>query len=85
MCEAPGNPGRPNGIVGGAAPATPIFPIIAEQHPAVVGMPLMLIAGLLAAPLRNLGYALALGMITITGVSNATYIWLRSRSNRWLR
>ena len=33
----------------------------------------------------NLGYALALGMIIITGLSNATYIWLRGRSERWLR
>jgi putative spermidine/putrescine transport system permease protein len=34
---------------------------------------------------QNLGYALALGMIVITGVSNGAYIWLRSRSERWLR
>ena len=34
---------------------------------------------------QNLGYALALGMILITGLSNATYIWLRRRSERWLR
>ncbi len=34
---------------------------------------------------QNLGYALALGMILITGLSNATYIWLRGRSERWLR
>jgi putative spermidine/putrescine transport system permease protein len=34
---------------------------------------------------QNLGYALALGMIFITGLSNAGYIWLRSRSDRWLR
>lgn len=33
----------------------------------------------------NLGYALALGMIIITGLSNGAYIWLRSRSERWLR
>jgi putative spermidine/putrescine transport system permease protein len=33
----------------------------------------------------NLGYALALGMILITGLSNAAYIWLRGRSERWLR
>ncbi|HYV88862.1 MAG TPA: acriflavin resistance protein, partial [Candidatus Polarisedimenticolia bacterium] len=30
----------------------------------------------------NLGYALALGMIVITGVSNAAYIWLRGRGDR---
>jgi putative spermidine/putrescine transport system permease protein len=34
---------------------------------------------------QNLGYALAVGMIIITGVSNGFYIWLRSRSERWLR
>ena len=33
----------------------------------------------------NLGYALALGMIFMTGMSNAAYIWLRGRSERWLR
>jgi len=33
----------------------------------------------------NLGYALAVGMIVITGLSNGAYIWLRSRSDRWLR
>ena len=33
----------------------------------------------------NLGYAMALGMIIITGVSNGLYIWLRGRSERWLR
>lgn len=34
---------------------------------------------------QNLGYALALGMIIITGISNGLYIWLRQRSERWLR
>ena len=34
---------------------------------------------------QNLGYALALGMILITGLSNAAYIWLRARSEKWLR
>ncbi len=34
---------------------------------------------------QNLGYALALGMILITGLSNAAYIWLRGRGERWLR
>lgn len=33
----------------------------------------------------NLGYALALAMIVITGLSNGAYIWLRGRSERWLR
>ena len=31
----------------------------------------------------NLGYALALGMIVITGVSNLIYIWMRMRAERW--
>lgn len=33
----------------------------------------------------NLGYALALGMIVITGIANAVYITLRARSERWLK
>ncbi|WP_189678157.1 ABC transporter permease [Seohaeicola zhoushanensis] len=33
----------------------------------------------------NLGYALAFGMIVITGIANAVYIWLRARSERWLK
>jgi putative spermidine/putrescine transport system permease protein len=33
----------------------------------------------------HLGYALAFGMILITGISNGLFIWLRTRSERWLR
>lgn len=33
----------------------------------------------------NLGYALALGMIVITGAANTVYIVLRARSERWLK
>jgi putative spermidine/putrescine transport system permease protein len=33
----------------------------------------------------NLGYALAFGMIVITGAANMLYIWLRIRSERWLK
>ena len=33
----------------------------------------------------GLGYALAFGMICITGVANAVYITLRARSERWLK
>lgn len=33
----------------------------------------------------NLGYALAFGMIVITGIANGIYIWLRARSERWLK
>jgi putative spermidine/putrescine transport system permease protein len=34
---------------------------------------------------QNLGYALALGMILITGLSNTAYIWLRGRGERGVR
>jgi putative spermidine/putrescine transport system permease protein len=34
---------------------------------------------------ENLGYALALGMILITGLSNAAYIWLSGRARRGLQ
>ena len=33
----------------------------------------------------HLGYALAFGMIVVTGVANTLYIWLRARSERWLK
>jgi putative spermidine/putrescine transport system permease protein len=33
----------------------------------------------------HLGYALAFGMIVITGIANAMYIVLRTRSERWLK
>lgn len=33
----------------------------------------------------NVGYALALGMIVITGIANAVYIILRARSERWIK
>ena len=33
----------------------------------------------------NLGYALALGMLVITGLSNLAYLYLRARSDRWLK
>lgn len=59
---------------------------------ALTGSSLNIVTILLYAQIRgdvlhnaNLGYALALGMIIITGLSNATYIWLRSRSERWLK
>lgn len=59
---------------------------------ALTGSSLDIITILLYAQIRgdvlhnpNLGYAMALGMIAITGVSNGLYIWLRGRSERWLR
>jgi putative spermidine/putrescine transport system permease protein len=59
---------------------------------ALTGSSLNIVTILLYAQIRgdvlhnaNLGYALALGMILITGVSNGAYIWLRGRSERWLK
>ena len=33
----------------------------------------------------NLGFALAFGMLLITGVSNFAYLALRARSEKWMR
>ncbi len=33
----------------------------------------------------HLGYALAFGMIVITGISNAVYVVMRTRAERWLK
>jgi putative spermidine/putrescine transport system permease protein len=67
------------------------FGAIATAY-ALTGSSLNIITILLFAQIRgdvlhdpNLGYALALGMILITGLSNGAYIWLRSRSERWMR
>ncbi|MEO6854784.1 MAG: ABC transporter permease subunit [Rhodoferax sp.] len=56
---------------------------------ALTGSSLNIVPILLYAQIRgdvlhnpNLGYALALGMVVITGVSNAGYIWLRSKSEK---
>jgi putative spermidine/putrescine transport system permease protein len=56
---------------------------------ALTGSSLNIVPILLFAQIRgdvlhnpNLGYALALGMIVITGVSNMGYMWLRGRSDR---
>ncbi|MDR6818309.1 putative spermidine/putrescine transport system permease protein [Neorhizobium sp. 2083] len=57
---------------------------------ALTGASLNIVPILLYAQIRgdvlhnpNLGYALALGMIVITGISNVLYIWLRTRAERW--
>ena len=34
---------------------------------------------------ENLGYAIAVGMIVLTALSNVGYIWLRSRADRWVK
>ncbi|MEO8667443.1 MAG: ABC transporter permease subunit [Bauldia sp.] len=59
---------------------------------ALTGSSLNIVPILLYAQIRgdvlhdpHLGYALALGMILITGVSNVAYIWLRSRGERWIK
>ncbi len=56
---------------------------------ALTGSSLNIVPILLYAQIRgdvlhnpNLGYALAFGMIVITGVSNAGYMWLRNKSDR---
>ena len=33
----------------------------------------------------NLGYALAFGMLLITGLSNLAYLYIRARSDRWIK
>jgi len=59
---------------------------------ALTGSSLNIVTILLYAQIRgdvlhdpHLGYALALGMIIITALSNGAYLWLRARSERWLR
>jgi putative spermidine/putrescine transport system permease protein len=59
---------------------------------ALTGSSLNIVTILLYAQIRgdvmhnqNLGYALALGMIVVTGLSNGGYIWLRSRAERGRR
>ncbi len=49
--------------------------------------PILLFAQIRGDVLGNpgLGYALALGMIVITGLANTVYIVLRTRSERWLK
>jgi putative spermidine/putrescine transport system permease protein len=65
------------------------FGAIATAY-ALTGSSLNIVPILLYAQIRgdvlhnaNLGYALALGMIVITGVSNVIYILLRMRAERW--
>ena len=67
------------------------FGAIATAY-ALTGSSLNIVPILLYAQIRgdvlhdpNLGYALALGMLVITGLSNVAYLCLRARSDRWLR
>ncbi|MBC7143977.1 MAG: ABC transporter permease subunit [Thioclava marina] len=50
-------------------------------------VPIMLYAQIRGDVLQDphLGYALAFGMIVITGLANLAYVWLRVRSERWMR
>jgi putative spermidine/putrescine transport system permease protein len=59
---------------------------------ALTGSSLSIVPILLFAQIRgdvlgdpHLGYALAFGMITVTGIANTVYIWLRARSERWMK
>ncbi|RST85834.1 ABC transporter permease subunit [Aquibium carbonis] len=59
---------------------------------ALTGSSLSIVPILLFAQIRgdvlqdpHLGYALAFGMIVITGIANFVYIWLRARSERWVK
>ncbi|WP_322187839.1 ABC transporter permease subunit [Fulvimarina sp. 2208YS6-2-32] len=67
------------------------FGAIATAY-ALTGSSLNIVPILLYAQIRgnvlynpNLGYALAVGMIVITGCSNLLYLWLRARAERWQR
>jgi putative spermidine/putrescine transport system permease protein len=67
------------------------FGAIATAY-ALTGSSLNIVPILLYAQIRgdvlhnaNLGYALAFGMICITGLANIFYIWFRTRSERWLK
>ena len=67
------------------------FGAIATAY-ALTGSSLNIVPILLYAQIRgdvlhnpNLGYALAMGMIFITGASNLAYLWFRTRSERWLK
>jgi putative spermidine/putrescine transport system permease protein len=50
-------------------------------------VPILLFAQIRGDVLGNpyLGYALAFGMIVVTGIANTVYIVLRARSERWLK
>lgn len=67
------------------------FGAIATAY-ALTGSSLSIVPIVLYAQIRGdvlqdpqLGYALAFGMIIITGISNGIYIWMRARSERWLK
>jgi putative spermidine/putrescine transport system permease protein len=55
--------------------------------PALNIVPIKLYSQINGDVLHNpqLGYAIAFGMIVITGLANVFYIWFRTRSERWLK
>lgn len=59
---------------------------------ALTGSSLSIVPIILFAQIRgdvlqdpSLGYAIAFGMILLTGIANAIYIWLRTRAERWVK
>lgn len=59
---------------------------------ALTGSSLSIVPIILFAQIRgdvlqdpHLGYALAFGMIVVTGIANGVYVWLRARTERWTR
>jgi putative spermidine/putrescine transport system permease protein len=59
---------------------------------ALTGSSLSIVPILLFAQIRgdvlgdpHLGYALAFGMIFVTGCANALYMWMRARAERWVK
>lgn len=59
---------------------------------ALTGSSLSIVPILLFAQIRgdvlqdpHLGYALAFGMIAVTGIANGIYIWMRTRAERWMK
>lgn len=59
---------------------------------ALTGSSLGIVPILLFAQIRgdvlqdpHLGYALAFGMIVVTGIANGLYIWMRGRAERWMK
>jgi putative spermidine/putrescine transport system permease protein len=59
---------------------------------ALTGSSLSIVPIVLFAQIRGdvlgspgLGYALAFGMIVVTGFTNGLYVWLRARSEKWVR
>ncbi len=59
---------------------------------ALTGSSLSIVPILLFAQIRGdvlqdpyLGYALAFGMIVVTGIGNALYLWMRTRAERWVK